>query len=706
MDVRFTTRMLALTVILTLMQLKLTSTWQVNIKANLVVPFSAIRGVKQFLGEEQFSDHFKVLYADGQWLLLGARNKIHNISMSTLEENVLERIEWEPRSFDKTVCKSKVKTEEECQNYIRVFGKKPTGELYVCGTNAFKPKCRTYKKSDEMTYVKIREDDGVGQCPFDPEHNSTSVYSDGKLYSATVADFSAQDPLILKGGASHLLRTEQHDSKWLNDPDFVNSFDIGDKIYFFFKETAVEHINCGKAVFSRVGRVCKTDQGGQYLMSNVWTSFFKARLNCSIPGDYPFYFDEIQSTSDYGQGNYMSTKDSANRTNMFYAVFRTPDNIMRASAVCAFRYSDIVRTFEGKFKGQESPYHNWLAVPRQQTPTPHPQSCVNDTKRLTDVTLNFIKSHTLMDEAVPAAGGMPVFVMPTTDSGEEILSLIKGDDGRVIKAINKGRGSEVETVVIEDIQVFPGGEAVRDLRIHGARGLGKLVVVSKDSVVSIPLHQCEQQKTCRSCVKLQDPYCSWVNDKCAATDRGLQNILEGKHEACGPEEGKLGIKDILQISITEEDEPTIFDAGPLSQNDKNDKTEPKASSQSENNESSLSVAETAIAIVVSIVLSSIASFILGYKVRDCRGNEEEANNTANFAQDYYGSLTKNHNKFKDNEPRYINHSQLQDSNINNSQKQLNLLVKYSPKESNLPNGSAPQKPISNIPTSIPDKTYV
>lgn len=31
-----------------------------------------------------------------------------------------------------------------------------------------------------------------------------------------------------------------------SDPDFVSSFDIGDKVYFFFRETAVEHINCGK----------------------------------------------------------------------------------------------------------------------------------------------------------------------------------------------------------------------------------------------------------------------------------------------------------------------------------------------------------------------------------------------------------------------------------------------------------------------------
>ena len=77
------------------------------------------------------------------------------------------------------------------------------------------------------------------------------------------------------------------------------------------------------------------------------------------------------------RGNYMSTKDSANRTDMFYAVFRTPDNSMRASAVCAFQLSDIVKTFQGRFKGQDGPFHNWLTVPVTETPHPHPATCVD-----------------------------------------------------------------------------------------------------------------------------------------------------------------------------------------------------------------------------------------------------------------------------------------------------------------------------------------
>lgn len=35
-------------------------------------------------------------------------------------------------------------------------------------------------------------------------------------------------------------------------PDFVGSMTQGDFVYFFFRETAVEYINCGKVMFTRL----------------------------------------------------------------------------------------------------------------------------------------------------------------------------------------------------------------------------------------------------------------------------------------------------------------------------------------------------------------------------------------------------------------------------------------------------------------------
>ena len=65
------------------------------------------------------------------------------------------------------------------------------------------------------------------------------------------------------------------------------------------REAAVEFMNCGKIVYSRVARVCKNDEGGSHKFRNRWTTFLKSRLNCSVPGDYPFYFNEIQSTTRF-----------------------------------------------------------------------------------------------------------------------------------------------------------------------------------------------------------------------------------------------------------------------------------------------------------------------------------------------------------------------------------------------------------------------
>ena len=69
-------------------------------------------------------------------------------------------------------------------------------------------------------------------------------------------------------------------------------------------------------------------------------------------------------------------------------------------------------------------------------------------------------------------------------------------DGRVLKAINRGFEGNIESVVIEDMQVLAKDEPVKELKIFYKSGEGKLIVVSKKNIVSIPLHRCEKQITC------------------------------------------------------------------------------------------------------------------------------------------------------------------------------------------------------------------
>ena len=124
-------------------------------------------------------------------------------------------------------------------------------------------------------------------------------------------------------------RTIKYDSHMLDKPDFVGSYEVGDHVYFFFREMAVEYMNCGRAVYSRyllyhpnsglifninkhsvltlldsffyrVARVCKRDTGGKNILAQNWATYLKVRLNCSIPGEFPFFFNEIQDVYKAG----------------------------------------------------------------------------------------------------------------------------------------------------------------------------------------------------------------------------------------------------------------------------------------------------------------------------------------------------------------------------------------------------------------------
>ena len=77
---------------------------------------------------------------------------------------------------------------------------------------------------------------------------------DGRLYSATTVDRQGLDSIVLasqtgeaqSSDGSVRLRTDQFNSKMLNQPNHVGALDFQDKVYFLFREMAVEHINCGK----------------------------------------------------------------------------------------------------------------------------------------------------------------------------------------------------------------------------------------------------------------------------------------------------------------------------------------------------------------------------------------------------------------------------------------------------------------------------
>jgi len=121
---------------------------------------------------------------------------------------------------------------------------------------------------------------GRGKCSYSPDDNSTALWvtsgnpgNTSALYTAsTTAGIDGKDSLIHR----QAVRTPIDDRLSLNNPQFVGSFEEGEYVYFFFRETAVENQNNGEVTYSRIARVCKNDAGGPDKWRNNWTTFLKA----------------------------------------------------------------------------------------------------------------------------------------------------------------------------------------------------------------------------------------------------------------------------------------------------------------------------------------------------------------------------------------------------------------------------------------------
>uniref|UniRef100_A0A8C6P033 Semaphorin 5A n=1 Tax=Nothobranchius furzeri TaxID=105023 RepID=A0A8C6P033_NOTFU len=411
--------------------------------------------------------------------------------------------------------------QEECQNYIRVLLVNGN-RLFTCGTNAFTPIC-TNRTLTNLTEIHDQIS-GMARCPYNPLHNSTAlITSNGELYAATAMDFSGRDPAIYRSlGGMPPLRTAQYNSKWLNEPNFVSSYDIGNFTYFFFRENAVEH-DCGRTVFSRAGRVCKNDIGGRFLLEDTWTTFMKARLNCSRPGEIPFNYNELQGTF------YLPELE------LLYGIFTTNVNSIAASAVCAFNLSAISQVFNGPFKFQENSRSAWLPYPNPnpdfQCGTINSGSYVNLTQRNLQDAQKFLLMHEVVQPVVP----VPYFMEDNVRFTHIAVDVVQGKDTllhiiylatdygtirKVLSPLNQSTGS----CLLEEIELFPPRkrQPIRSLLILHSRS--ELYVGVRDQVIKIPLKRCSYHKSREACVGARDPYCGWdlLLKKCTTLEESVR----------------------------------------------------------------------------------------------------------------------------------------------------------------------------------------
>uniref|UniRef100_A0A8C5GJD3 Sema domain-containing protein n=1 Tax=Gouania willdenowi TaxID=441366 RepID=A0A8C5GJD3_GOUWI len=464
-------------------------------------------------------------------LVVGAKDHVFSFSLVNISHDFTQ-IPWPASPSRRDECKWAGKDlSRECSNFIKVLQPFNQTHLYVCGTGAFHPVCSYLevgkKPEDNVFRLEPHVENGRGKSPYDPRLLTASMLIDGELYAGTSADFMGRDFAIFRTlGKHHPIRTEQHDSRWLNDPRFLGVHLIpesdnpeDDKIYLFFRESAMDGEHVGKATHARIGQLCKNDLGGHRSLVNKWTTFLKARLICSVPGSNGIdtHFDELQDVF------LMSTKDP--KSPIVYAVFTTSSNIFKGSAVCMYSMTDVRRVFLGPYAHRDGPNYQW--VPFQgRVPYPRPGTCpsktfggFDTTKDLPDEVVTFARSHPAMFNPVYPINNRPIIVKTDKDyqftqivvdkveaeDGQYDVMFIGTDIGTILKVVSVPRGSwhDLEEVLLEEMTVF---------RVS----LQQLYLGSNIGVSQMPLHRCEVYgKACAECCLARDPYCAWDGAECS-----------------------------------------------------------------------------------------------------------------------------------------------------------------------------------------------
>uniref|UniRef100_A0A671RSE6 Semaphorin-3aa-like n=1 Tax=Sinocyclocheilus anshuiensis TaxID=1608454 RepID=A0A671RSE6_9TELE len=416
-------------------------------------------------------------------LLVGAEDHVFSFDLVNINRDV-KQIAWPATPSKRDECKWAGKDlGKECSNFVRVLQPYNQTHIYICGTGAFHPICSYLEigKRAEDNIFRLDAnyfENGRGKSPYDPKMQSSSLLIDGKLYSGTSADFMGRDFAIFRTlGSHHPIRTEQHDSRWLNEPRFLGIHLIpesdnpeDDKIFLFFKENAMDGEHTGKATISRIGQLCKKHGSlcGKLATFKVCLSTFN-NSKCffiSLPEDVFL----------------MSAKDPKNP--VIYAVFTTSSNIFRGSAICMYSMADIRRVFLGPYAHRDGPNYQW--VPFQgRVPYPRPGTCpsktfggFDSTKDLPDDVITFARLHPAMHNPVQPMGGKPIVVRTNVEYQftQLVVDRVEAEDGQYDVILN----------------LFHLG------------------------ISQMPLHRCEVYgKACAECCLARDPYCAWDGTECS-----------------------------------------------------------------------------------------------------------------------------------------------------------------------------------------------
>ncbi|XP_073508410.1 semaphorin-3C [Phyllobates terribilis] len=515
-------------------------------QARVSLTFEELQMTKtsEFYSISQSPLDYRILLMDEDQdrIYVGSKDHILSLNINNISHNPLS-VFW-PASTNKVEeCKMAGKDPTHgCGNFVRVIQSFNRTHLYICGSGAFSPICtyvnRGRRSEDQIFLIDTKNESGKGRCSFNPKVNTVSVMINEELFSGMYIDFMGTDSAIFRSLTKrNPVRTDQHNSKWLSEPIFVDAQLLPDgtdpndaKVYVFLKERLTDNSGSTKQIHSMIARVCPNDIGGQRSLVNKWTTFLKARLVCSVMDDdgTETHFDELEDV-------FLMEADNP-RSTLVYGIFTTSSSVFKGSAVCVYHMSDIQTVFNGPFAHREGPNHQ--LIPYQgRIPYPRPGTCpggaftpnVHTTKEFPDDVVTFIRNHPLMFNSIYPVHRRPLLIRTGTDykytkivvdrvnaaDGKYHVLFLGTDKGTVQKVVVlPGNSSTTGELILEELEVFKSYASIRSMKISSKKQ--QLYVSSEEGVTQLSLHRCHiYGPACADCCLARDPYCAWDGNFCS-----------------------------------------------------------------------------------------------------------------------------------------------------------------------------------------------
>ncbi|KAG7468250.1 hypothetical protein MATL_G00140920 [Megalops atlanticus] len=442
-------------------------------------------------------------------LYVGATNMVYRINLE--DSRIVE-------NFTLAVTGGQNCLQTLCENIITVIVEFQDS-LFVCGTNAQMPLCwKLYPQVGNRTGRVIKNRDGTGISPPIYTQNSISLSVDGDLYAATPLTALAHrcsfgGRVAAEPASGYPTFVSASWVRRVDDPD-------QEKIYVFFRERNPDTSPEADPWISRIGRVCKVDEGGsKRYFQNMWTSFLKARLMCGIPEE-SLYFNRLQDVAVQHARDW--------RRNRVYALFSSSWN---STAICTYTMGQIDRIFENSsFKGFND-----------EIPNPRPGMCVPDSRSLPQSTVKVIQNHPEMSDWIhPNHRHAPLYIS-TVNYTRIVVDRVLAADGRphnvLFLATDQGMIHKVledgyTAFIISETHLSNQSACLQFMKLDSQKR--KLLIGFTDQIVQLDLQHCQDYNgSCADCVLARDPYCAWNGSACMpAVPGSIQNIADGTTNVC------------------------------------------------------------------------------------------------------------------------------------------------------------------------------